>query len=84
MRHQRLCFKYRFIITTVSGGFESFNHSLSLLKPSRGFAILLNNYEFIVKVAYLSLLHKWQDCVVSSVLINQMFGVRWPMLVIHR
>ncbi|CDU09684.1 hypothetical protein VDIAB_270479 [Vibrio diabolicus] len=46
-----------FFITTVSGGYESFNHSLSLLKPSRGFAILLNNYEFIAKVTFESLFH---------------------------
>ncbi len=48
----------RFIITTVIGGIDSINHSLSLLKPSRGFAILLNNYEFIVKVTFSSLFDK--------------------------
>ncbi|GAJ71248.1 hypothetical protein JCM18904_1997 [Vibrio sp. JCM 18904] len=47
-----------FFVTTVSGGYEFFNHSLSLLKPSRGgFAILLNNYEFIVKVTFESLFY---------------------------
>ncbi|AYF15818.1 hypothetical protein FORC72_2087 [Vibrio parahaemolyticus] len=44
-----------FFITTVSSGCVLFSHSLSLLKPSRGFAILLNNYEFIVKVTFESL-----------------------------